>query len=86
MIDTKRKADVLKAMTDFLKDFAAMGHRILSDKGSDMASATQAIERYRQPKDGDRPMVLHTATGTPVLLVEGRGPAENAGVPDQRSN
>ena len=36
-----------------------------------MASATQAIERYRQPKDGDRPMDLNTATGTPVLLVEG---------------
>ena len=74
VIDTKRKADVLKAMTDFLKDFAAMGHlprRILSDKGSDMASATQAIERSRQEKDGDKPMVLHTATGTPVLLVEG---------------
>ena len=26
VIDTKRKADVLKAMTDFLKAFAAMGH------------------------------------------------------------
>ena len=74
VIDTKRKADVLKAMSDFLKDFAAMGHlprRMLTDKGSDMASATQAIERYRQPKDGDKPMVLHTATGTPVLLIEG---------------
>ena len=73
VIDTKRKADVLKAMSDFLKEFAALGHlprRILSDKGSDMASATQAIERYRQAKDGDKPMVLHTATGTPVLLIE----------------
>ena len=33
-IDTKRMADVLKAMNDFLKKFAAMGHiprRILSD-------------------------------------------------------
>ena len=35
-----------------------------------MASATQAIEIYRQQKDGDKPMVLHTATGTPVLLIE----------------
>ena len=73
VIDTKRKADVLKAMTDFLKAFSAMGHlprRILCDKGSDMASATQAIEIYRQQKDGDKPMVLHTATGTPVLLIE----------------
>ena len=72
-IDTKRKADVLKAMTDFLTDFASMGHvprRILSDKGSDMKAAYTVIERYRQAQDGDKPMVLHTATGTPVLLVE----------------
>ena len=63
VIDTKRQADVLKAMSDFLKAFAALGHlprRILSDKGSDMASATQAIEVYRQQKDGNKPMVLHT--------------------------
>ena len=73
VIDTKRKADVPKAMSDFLRDFAAMGHvprRILCDKGSDMASAAQAIEQYRQQKDGNKTMVLHTATGTPVLLVE----------------
>ena len=73
-IDTKRQADVLKAMQDFLAKFASMGHlprRILSDKGSDMAGATRAIEPYRQAKDGDAPMVLHTATGTPVLIVEG---------------
>ena len=60
-------------MPDFLKAFAALGHlprRMLTDKGSDMASATQAIEVYRQQKDGNKPMVLHTATGTPVLLVE----------------
>jgi hypothetical protein len=72
-IDTKRKADVLKAMTDFLADFASMGHvprRILADKGSDMKGAYTVIERYRQSQDGDKPMVLHTATGTPVLLVE----------------
>ena len=73
-IDTKRQADVLKGMTDFLAKFASMGHlprRILSDKGSDMAGATRAIEPYRQAKDGNAPMVLHTATGTPVLIVEG---------------
>ena len=73
-IDTKRQADVLKGMTDFLAKFASMGHlprRILSDKGTDMAGAARAIEPYRQAKDGNAPMVLHTATGTPVLIVEG---------------
>ena len=58
-IDTKRKADVLKAMTDFLQDFASMGHvprRILADKGTDMSAAYVVIERYRQYKDGNKPM------------------------------
>ena len=73
-IETKKYKDVLEGMKDFLKKFAALGHmprRILSDKGSDMAAATKAIEPYRQQKDGDKLMVLHTATGTPVLIVEG---------------
>ena len=73
-IETKKYKDVLVAMKDFLKKFAALGHmprRILSDKGSDMAAATKAIERYRQQKDGNKPLVMHTATGTPVLIVEG---------------
>ena len=36
-----------------------------------MAAAKHAIEKYRQQSDGNKPMVLHTATGTPVLIVEG---------------
>ena len=73
-INTKRKADVIVAMKDFLSKFAAQGHmprRILADKGSDMRGAYDAMEPYRQAKDGDKPLVLHTATGTPVLIVEG---------------
>ena len=73
-INTKRKADVIVAMKDFLAKFAALGHmprRILSDKGTDMAGAVDAMEPYRQAKDGDKDLVLHTATGTPVLIVEG---------------
>ena len=74
VLDTKRYADVFKGMKDFLTKFASFGHmprRILSDKGSDMAAAKQAIEPYRQAKDKDAPMVLHSATGTPVLIIEG---------------
>ena len=47
VLDTKRFADVFKGMKDFLTKFASFGHmprRILSDKGSDMAAAKQAIE------------------------------------------
>ena len=74
VLDTKRYADVFKGMKDFLTKFASFGHmprRILSDKGSDMAAAKQAIEPYRQAKDKNAPMGLHTATGTPVLIIEG---------------
>ena len=73
VMDTKEYANVLEGMKDFLTKLASFGHmprRILSDKGSDMAAAAEAIEPYRQVKDGDRPMVLHTATGTPVLIIE----------------
>ena len=74
VLDTKRFADALKGMKDFLAKFASFGHmprRILSDKGSDMAAAKHAIEPYRQARDKNNPMVLHSATGTPVLIIEG---------------
>ncbi len=73
-ITSKKYEDVVVCMSDFLSKFASLGHmprRILSDKGSDMAAAKLAIEKYRKAKDGDKPLVLHTATGTPVLIVEG---------------
>jgi hypothetical protein len=73
-------------MKDFLTKFASFGHmprRILADKGSDLAAATQAIEPYRQAQDGDKKMVLHTATGTPVLIIEALN-AQVQSVPDQR--
>ncbi len=73
-IATKKYDDVLWAMRDFLAKFASMGHlprRILSDQGTDMAAAKEAIEPYRAPRDGVKPMVMHSAAGTPVLIVEG---------------
>jgi hypothetical protein len=73
VLDTKKLADVFKGMQNFLTKFASFGHmprRILADKGSDLAAATRAIEPYRQARDGQKPMVLHTATGTPVLIIE----------------
>ena len=73
VLDTKRIQDVLKGMVDFLAKFSSLGHpprRILCDKGTDMKAAYTAIERYRQAKDEQKPMVLHTATGMPVAIVE----------------
>ena len=42
----------------------------MSDKGSELHVSRGLMERYRQAKDGDRPMVLKSPTGTPILLVE----------------
>ena len=72
-LPNKRFATVEAAMTLFLQKFASFGfppRRILSDKGSDMAAARTVIEKYRLPKDGDRPMVVHTETAQPVNIVE----------------
>ena len=63
-----------RAMNMFLQEFASFGfipRRILADKGTDLAPAKELMERYRQPKDGDSPMVIHSKTGQPVLIVEG---------------
>ena len=69
----KKFATVEKAMTMFLQEFAAFGfmpRRIICDKGTDMAAAKTVIERYRTAKDGNSPMVVHTATAQPVNIVE----------------
>ena len=61
------------ALTRFCQEFAALGHlprRMLADKGSDLAAAKKVMETYRKKKDGQAPMVLHSATGTPVNIIE----------------
>ena len=60
-------------MNDFLTKFASFGfppRRILSDRGTDMAAARRVIEKYRKPKDGNRPMVVHSETAQPINIVE----------------
>ena len=62
-----------RAMTMFLQEFASFGfppRRILADKGTDLAPAKELMERYRLDRDGVAPMVLHSKTGQPVLIVE----------------
>ena len=64
---------IRRALSEFLREFAGFGHpprRIMSDKGSELHVSRALMERYRQAKDGDRPMVLKSPTGTPILLVE----------------
>lgn len=61
------------AIVDFLQEFTSLGHmprRFLSDKGTELAVATEIMERYRQKRDGDKPLHLKSFTGTPVLVVE----------------
>ena len=72
-LERKDKKSTHAAMQNFLQRFASNGHmprRILCDKGTDLAPAKDVIERYRLPKDGQRPMVFHSATGTPVNIIE----------------
>ena len=64
---------VERALTMFLQEFTALGHlprRILADKGSDLAAAKKCMEKYRKKKDGAGPLVLHSATGTPINIIE----------------
>ena len=61
------------ALTRFCQEFAALGHlprRMLADKGSDLAAAKKVMETYRKKKDGQAPLVLHSATGTPINIIE----------------
>ncbi len=72
-IRTKKHEDILICMNDFLQKFSSSGHlprRMLTDRGTDMAAATVAMEPFRQAKDKDAKLVLHPAAGQPVLLVE----------------
>ena len=57
----------------FCQEFAALGHlprRMLADRGSDLAAAKKVMETYRRKKDRDVPLVLHSATGTPINIIE----------------
>ena len=72
-LERKDYDTVSRAMNMFLQEFAAFGflpRRILADKGTDLAPAAQLMERYRQDRDRDTKLVLHSKTGQPVLIVE----------------
>ena len=61
------------AFTLFLNEFTALGHlprRMLADKGSDLKGARATMEKYRQAKDKHAALVLHSATGTPINIIE----------------
>ena len=71
--ETKKKEVIRKCFDDFLQKLAAHGwmpRRILADKGTDLSSAKQAIEKYRIKKDGNQPMVVHSQTAQPINIVE----------------
>ena len=61
------------AFTLFTNEFTALGHiprRMLADRGSDLRGAVPVMETYRLARDKNNPMVLHSATGTPINIVE----------------
>ena len=72
-LPTKDKKSVIQALTLFCSEFAAHGHlprRMLADKGSDLRGAYDVMEMYRQARDKNYPMVLHSHTGTPINIIE----------------
>ena len=61
------------ALTRFCQEFTALGHlprRMLADRGTDLSAAKKVMETYRKKKDGQGPMVLHSAAGTPINIIE----------------
>ena len=69
----KDKKSQEAAFVLFMNEFTALGHiprRMLADKGSDLAGAKTVMEKYRLARDKDGPMVLHSATGTPINIIE----------------
>ena len=72
-MENKKKVLVKEAMEDFLTLFASLGHipqRMICDKGSELLVGKEVMEKYRQHKDGVKPMVYNSVTGQPVLVVE----------------
>ena len=72
-LEKKDYQSTKRAMENFLSEFASLGHlprRIISDRGTDMAPTSEVMEKYRQHKDRDDPLIIHSKTGQPVLIVE----------------
>ena len=72
-LEKKDYESTKKAMESFLSEFASLGHlprRLISDRGTDLAPTKEVMEKYRQHKDRDDPMIIHSKTGQPVLIVE----------------
>ena len=67
---------------------------MLADRGSDLRGAVPVMETYRLARDKNNPMVLHSATGTPINIVEGMNAQvqrrmqvfRTAGITDDPSN
>ena len=69
-VERKTKKLVGKALSRFLQEFASKGHLpllFLSDKGSELKGAKEAMEPYRRHPG---PLVRYSQTGKPVNLVE----------------
>ena len=62
-----------KAMDAFFKECVSLGimpRRLLTDKGTELLVGTKFIEKFRLPRDKDKPMHLKSFTGSPVQVIE----------------
>ena len=72
-LEQRAEAFYEKAMTSFFQEITSLGvlpRRLLTDKGSELHIGTKIIEKYRQKKDGQKPLHLRSVSGTPILVVE----------------
>ena len=57
-------------MKEFIRVSGVLPHRVLADKGTELQGIKGVMEQFRRKKDGNQPLVVHSATGTPILFVE----------------
>jgi hypothetical protein len=70
----KKKETVAKAASIFLKNFIAQSgvipRRAYQDRGTDLKGIPPLFEKFRQKRDGEKPMVIYSLSGTAVHPVE----------------
>jgi hypothetical protein len=70
----KKKKTVAQAASIFLKNFIAQSgvipRRAYQDRGTDLKGIPPLFEKFRQKRDGNKPMVIYSQSGTAVHPVE----------------
>lgn len=72
-VEKKNYETVRKAMLIFFKELGRLGVQVrkgLADMGTDLSPFKYIMEAYRLPKDGKKPMVMHSVQGMPISYIE----------------